>query len=69
MNCIIDICVRFDLIVLLAGLVWRALASSGSGNTLVHAMSGSDEQNRALGRMALVKAGKRSVGLIGLKEF
>jgi hypothetical protein len=44
---------------LIAGLVWRVPGSSASGNTFFHAMFDADEQNRVLGRMALVKAGER----------
>ena len=50
--------------VLLAGLAWRFLGTRGSGETLIEAMAGDDEQNTMLAGMSLVKAGKRSVDLI-----
>ena len=48
-----------------AGLAWRAFGSSGAGATLIDAMAGEDEQERMLAGMSLVKAGERSLDLIG----
>jgi len=48
-----------------AGLSWRAFGSSGAGATLLDAMAGDDEQERMLAGMSLVKAGDRSLDLIG----
>ena len=47
-----------------AGLAWRAFGSSGAGATLLDAVAGSDEQERMLAGMSLVKAGERSLDLI-----
>jgi hypothetical protein len=48
-----------------AGLAWRAFGSSGAGATLLDAVAGNDEQERMLAGMSLVKAGERSLDLIG----
>jgi len=50
--------------VLLAGTTWRTLGLNDAGRTLLEAMSGSDEQERMLAGMSLVKAGDRSTDLI-----
>ncbi len=52
---------------LFAGVMWRAFGTRRSGEILIRAMSGGDEQNRMLAGMALVKAGERSVDLIESK--
>ncbi len=51
----------------MAGAVWRTLGTERSGETLLEAFAGSDEQNRMLAGMALVKAGERSLDLIQKK--
>ena len=53
--------------VLIAGVAWRTFGTRRSGDLLIEAMSGDDEQNRMLAGMALVKAGERSVELIEKK--
>jgi radical SAM superfamily enzyme with C-terminal helix-hairpin-helix motif len=50
--------------VIAAGTSWRLFGSRRAAETLLHAMSGDDEQNRMLAGMALVKAGRRSFDLI-----
>jgi radical SAM superfamily enzyme with C-terminal helix-hairpin-helix motif len=50
--------------VLMAGLLWRLSGRPASGDTLLEAFQGSDEQNRMLAGMSLVKAGERSFQLI-----
>ncbi len=47
-----------------AGLTWRAAGTRGSGETLLQAVSGDDEQTRTLAGISLVKAGERSIDLI-----
>jgi hypothetical protein len=49
---------------LLAGAAWRSLGTRRSGEMLLEAMSGDDEQNLMLAGMALIKAGERTVELI-----
>ena len=48
-----------------SGFAWRTFGSSGAGVTLLNAVAGDDEQERMLAGMALVKAGERSLDLIG----
>ena len=48
-----------------AGFAWRAFGSSGAGATLLNAVASDDEQERMLAGMSLVKAGERSLDLIG----
>lgn len=50
--------------VLLAGTTWRTFGLNDAGRTLLETMSGSDEQERMLAGMSLVKAGDRSIDLI-----
>lgn len=50
--------------VLLAGTTWRTFGLNDAGRTLLEVMSGSDEQERMLAGMSLVKAGGRSIDLI-----
>lgn len=50
--------------VLIAGTTWRTLGLDDAGRTLLEVMSGSDEQERMLAGMSLVKAGGRSIDLI-----
>jgi hypothetical protein len=47
-----------------AGLVFRATGAEGAGYTLLDAFSGSDEQEKMLAGISIVKAGERSVDLI-----
>ena len=53
--------------VLMAGASWRLFGSRRSGEILLWALAGDDEQNRMLAGMSLVKAGQRSFGLIESK--
>ncbi|MGH8949432.1 MAG: hypothetical protein ACRDXF_11285 [Acidimicrobiia bacterium] len=48
-----------------AGLAFRSTGTEGAGYTLLDAFSGEDEQEKMLAGISLVKAGERSVGLIG----
>jgi hypothetical protein len=48
-----------------AGLVFRATGAEGAGYALLEAFSGEDEQEKALAGISIVKAGERSVDLIG----
>lgn len=47
-----------------AGVAWRTVGSKAAGKTLLAAVAGEDEQERALAGMSIVKAGDRSIGLI-----
>jgi hypothetical protein len=47
-----------------AGLVFRATGAEGAGYTLLDAFSGSDEQEKMLAGISIVKAGERSIDLI-----
>lgn len=53
---------------ILAGLAWRFFGATGAGEKLLRAVNGDDEQNRMLAGISLVRAGERSVDLIG-KQF
>ena len=53
--------------VLAAGASWRLFGSARSGERLLAAMAGDDEQNRMLAGISLVKAGQRSLDLIKKK--
>lgn len=53
--------------ILLAGVMWRTFGTRRSGETLLSAMAGDNEQNRMLAGMSLVKAGERSEKLIEKK--
>lgn len=50
--------------ILAAGAAWRLLGIRGSGETLLAAVAGGDEQSRMLAGMSLVRAGRRSFDLI-----
>lgn len=50
--------------VITAGLLWRWFGGRGSGDTLLQAVDGDNEQNRMLAGMSLVQAGERSFELI-----
>ncbi len=50
--------------VIVAGMLWRTFGSKSAGAILLDAMSASNEQQRMLAGMMLVKAGDRSVVLI-----
>ncbi len=56
-----------SLRVLLAGASWRWFGSERAADTLLEAFSASDEQNRMLAGISLVKAGERSFELIRKK--
>lgn len=47
-----------------AGVAWRTFGSEAAGKTLLEAVAGDDEQERALAGMSIVKAGERSIALI-----
>ena len=47
-----------------AGVAWRSVGTKASGETLLQAVCGDDEQKRTLAGMSLVKAGERSIDLI-----
>jgi hypothetical protein len=47
-----------------AGVAWRIAGSEAAGMTLLEAVAGEDEQERALAGMSIVKAGDRSISLI-----
>ena len=48
-----------------AGVAWRTVGYEDAGETLLEAVSGDSEQERLLAGMSIVKAGERSIGLIG----
>ena len=50
--------------VIAAGLMWRLFGTRWSGETLLDAMSGENEQNRMLAGISLVRAGNRSFDLV-----
>lgn len=53
-----------SLNVMRAGAIWRTVGSRSAGQTLLHSVSGDDEQERMLAGMSLIKAGDRSLDLI-----
>ena len=55
------------IVVLAAGIAWRAFGTRGAGEKLTAAMAADDEQNRMLAGMSLVKAGQRSFDFIERK--